>query len=259
MKPAALDASPAPASLHQRILADIEQNIVSGRWPLGHRIPSEHELSASYGCSRMTVNKVLTQLARAGMVERRRKAGSFVMREQSRSAVMEISDVRAEVGALGLPYRFEIIERKRRLNLRADASALQLGEAGPVLHVTTLHYAGPRPFCLERRLINLAAVPAAAGQDFATEPPGTWLVSHVPWTSAEHRIRAAIADAQAAATLEVPAGTACLVIERRTWVRGKPVTFVRLSYPGETHEVVARFSPSMTDAAREGAQAAARR
>lgn len=53
----------------------------------------------------MTVNKVLTQLARAGLVERRRKAGTFVMRQQSRSAVLEIHDIRMEVAALGQPYR----------------------------------------------------------------------------------------------------------------------------------------------------------
>ena len=240
------EAGTAPASLHQRILADIEQRILSGAWPPGHRIPSEHELTASYGVSRMTVNKVLTQLARGGMIQRRRKAGSFVMRSQSRSAVLEIQDIRAEVMALGLPYRHEIIERKKRRSQRADIEALGLDAPGPVLQLSTLHFAAARPFCLEQRFINLDTVPGAANESFAEEAPGAWLVHHVPWTSAEHRIRAAAADADTAALLKVKRGTACLVVERRTWIRGKPVTFVRLSYPGEGHELVARFSPSTT-------------
>ena len=234
----------APASLHQRILADIEKKILSGAWPLGHRIPSEHELAAAYGCSRMTVNKVLTQLARGGMIQRRRKAGSFVMRSPSRSAVLEIQDIRAEVTALGLPYRHELIDRKKRLSLRADIELLGLAEPGPVLQLSTLHFAGPRPFCLEQRLISLDIVPGAADEEFSEDAPGAWLVHHVPWTSAEHRIRAAAADADTAPRLKVKRGTACLVIERRTWRGGKPVTFVRLIYPGEGHELVARFSPS---------------
>ena len=53
------------ATLHQRILSDIESRIVSGDWPPGHRIPFELALAEQYDCSRMTVNKVLTQLARA--------------------------------------------------------------------------------------------------------------------------------------------------------------------------------------------------
>lgn len=60
-----------PETLHRRILADIEERILSGSWRPGDRIPSEHELAERYGCSRMTVNNALTQLARAGYVERR--------------------------------------------------------------------------------------------------------------------------------------------------------------------------------------------
>ncbi|HET7413771.1 MAG TPA: GntR family transcriptional regulator, partial [Pararhizobium sp.] len=71
MSPATTNGSP---SLHQRIMADIEEKILSGAWPPGHRIPFEHELTAEYGCSRMTVNKALTQLARAGLIARRRRA-----------------------------------------------------------------------------------------------------------------------------------------------------------------------------------------
>ncbi|MEO7954058.1 MAG: histidine utilization repressor [Polaromonas sp.] len=237
-------APTTPGSLHQRILGDIEQRIVSGEWPPGHRVPSEHELADIYHCSRMTVNKVLTQLARANMVERRRKAGSFVMRSQSRSAVLEIQDIRAEVLALGLPYRFELIDHKKRRSLRADMDALELDKAGPVIELRSLHYAGARPFCLEYRLINLSAVPQAAAENFQDKPPGAWLVSHVPWTSAEHRIRAGASDAGMASLLKVESGTPCLIIQRRTWTGASPVTYVRLAYPGEDHELVAHFSPT---------------
>lgn len=237
-------APTTPRSLHQRILGDIEQRIVSGEWPPGHRIPSEHELTDIYQCSRMTVNKVLTQLARANMVERRRKAGSFVMRSQSRAAVLEIHDIRAEVLALGLPYRYELVSLKKRRSLRADMDALELDKAGPVIELRSLHYAGALPFCLEYRLINLVAVPQAAGEAFTDGPPGAWLVSHVPWTSAEHRIRASASDVDMAALLKVACGTPCLVIQRRTWTGDSPVTYVRLAYPGEDHELVARFSPT---------------
>ena len=241
---AAPPPKPAATSLHQRILDDIEQNILSGKWPPGYRIPSELELTLDYQCSRMTVNKVLTQLARANLIERRRKAGSFVMRSQSRSAVLEIQDIRTEVMALGLAYRYVIVDSKERTSLPEDIALLTLDAPGPVIELLTLHYAGLRPFCLERRLINLTAVPSAASADFADEAPGAWLVKHVPWTSAEHRIRAGAADAQTAPALKVRRGTPCLVVDRRTWTGGKPVTFVRLTYPGDGHELVARFSPT---------------
>ena len=101
-------------SLHQKILGDLESQILSGVLPPGARIATELELATVYDCSRMTVSKVLTKLAGAGLIERRRKAGTFVRRPQSQAAVLEIHDIRAEVLALGQPYRFELIQRKGR-------------------------------------------------------------------------------------------------------------------------------------------------
>jgi GntR family histidine utilization transcriptional repressor len=231
------------ASLHQQILADIETRILSGEWPPGHRIPFEHELTARYKCSRMTVSKALTQLAGAGLIERRRKAGSFVMRPHSQSAVLEIHDVRAEVAALGLPYRFEIVSRQKRRATRADRALFGVGPSDSVLALTCRHDAAQRPFCLEERLINLSAAPEAADEPFAEISPGAWLVRRVPWTSAEHRISAAATRGETARALKIAEGLPCLVVERRTWSGEMPVTRVKLSYPGEAHELVARFTP----------------
>jgi GntR family transcriptional regulator, histidine utilization repressor len=231
------------SSLHQSILADIEDRILRGEWPPGYRIPFEHELTAQYGCSRMTVNKVLTQLARAGFIERRRKAGSFVLQPHSQSAVLEIQDIKAEVAALGQPYRYEITARRQRRRLPANQRLLEPSPAGPVLDLTCRHFAGPRPFCLEERLINLAAVPEAAAETFAEVAPGPWLLNRVPWTAAEHRIRASTAGPAGARALQIAEGAACLVIERRTWRADHPITFVRMTYPADAHELVARFAP----------------
>ena len=239
-----MDTTPA-LSLHERILTEIEQNILSGHWPPGYRIPAEVELTEQYQCSRMTVNKVLTQLARAGLIERRRKAGSFVIRPaQGGSAVLEIRDIRNEVLATGKAYRTELLHRQRRRSIRADMDALQLQRPQSVLHLISMHYADSKPFCLEDRLINLQAVPAAAQESFTEEPPGSWLYQHVPWSSAEHRIRATAADAETAALLKIRKGSPCLVIERRTWTEDQPVTQVKLIYPAEETELVARFSPA---------------
>lgn len=230
--------------MHERILGDIEGHILSGEWPPGRRIPFEHELSAQYSCSRMTVNKALTQLAKAGLIERRRKVGSFVMRPPSRSAVLEIPDIKAEVVALGLAYRFEILSRRRRRGGRADASRLDGIATGPLLDLTCRHWAGNKPFCLETRLINLSSTPEAADEAFDVMAPGPWLLARAPWTTAEHRIRARAADARQAKLLDVAEGTPCLAIERRTWSGDAAITYVELIYPGEAHELVARFSPS---------------
>jgi GntR family histidine utilization transcriptional repressor len=95
----------------------------------------------------------------------------------------------------------------------------------------------------EQRLINLAVVPDAREESFSDGPSGSWLLRRIPWTDAEHHIRAVAADRTLAGQLDIAAGAACLVVERRTWQGGAPVTHVRLAYPGDRHQLVGRFSP----------------
>ena len=239
-----MGALPPPPSLHSQILSDIERRILSGEWPPGHRIPFEHELTQHYGCSRMTVSKALTQLANAGLIERRRKAGSFVTRPHGQSAVLEIADVGAEVAALGRPYAFTILSRQKRRASRADRLRIGVEADDQVLALLCRHDAAGRPFCLEDRLISLSAVPDAGAEAFSAQAPGAWLVSRVPWTSAEHRIGAAGASAYVAGALELAEGAPLLVVERSTWLAEQPVTQVRLVYPAGAHELVARFTPA---------------
>ncbi|RAI38230.1 histidine utilization repressor [Rhodoplanes roseus] len=231
-------------SLHRRIRADLEERILSGAWSPGHRIPFEHELMTQYGCARMTVNRVLSGLVEAGLIERRRRAGSFVRRPVGQSAVLRIPDVKGEVLGRGETYRYELLSATRRKATRADHARIAVAVGAPVLALACRHFADERPHAYEDRLIALDSVPEAASADFAAELPGTWLLAHVPWHEAEHEITAAPADAKTAARLDVPAGTACLVIERRTWRSGAPITAVRLWYPGDRQKLVARFTPS---------------
>ena len=236
--------SNAAQSLHQKILGDLQDKILSGKLAPGARIATEHELAETYDCSRMTVSNVLAKLARAGLVERRRKAGTFVTRPQSQAAVLEIHDIKAEVLALGRSYRFELVSRATRRSTAADRERLGSRSGGRVVELVVRHFAGERVFCLEERLINAEAVPEAAHQDFRGISPGRWLLDSVPWTAAEHRIGASNAAKPAASALGVKPGMACLVVERRTWRAALPVTHVRLTYPGDSHQLVARFTPT---------------
>jgi len=232
------------ATLHQRIVAELEAKIVSGEWPPGSRLPTEMELCSIYGCSRMTVNKALSQLARAGLIDRRKRAGSFVLQPRSQAAVLDIHDVRTEVEALKRPYGYRLLGRAVRVADEREAAWLGSDlAASRLLILEAVHLAAGRPFCAEWRAIDLETVPAAADADFTETPPSTWLLHEVPWTVAEHTIRAVGADGPTAAVLEVAMGSPCLQMERRTWNRDRPVTLARLTYPGDVHALTARFSP----------------
>src|SRR5215468_11045934 len=111
-------------TLYKQIRHDIEHQILTGEWPPGHRIPFEHQLMARYGCSRMTVNKALSELAQADLIERRRRAGTFVRRPNFLSAVLKIPDIRAEISALGRSYGYELIRCSHRVANATDRARL---------------------------------------------------------------------------------------------------------------------------------------
>lgn len=223
-------------TLDQRIRTEIEARIQSGELRPGDRIPFEHELVTAYRCSRATVSKALGALAKAGLIERRRKAGSFVAHPQVHSAVLDVPDLAQIIATRG-----EIYAWKR--TLRREAVASDGDFPAPALLIEGVHFGGGEPFALERRLIALSTVPDAAEESFLEEAPGTWLLGHIPWTSARHRIKALEAAPPEARALGVRSRAACLELNRTTWRAREIVTHVRQLFRGDRFDLVAEFRP----------------
>lgn len=201
---------------------------MSGAWHPGDRVPAEHELMVEFDCSRMTVNRALSALADAGLIERRRRTGTVVARPKRQMAAIAIPDIEAQIVASGAPYRLEAltIERVAGDDIPTDAG---LRSAAAVLAITCRHH-GRGVFALEERWINLDVVPEAAAVDFTRVAPGRWLLDHVPWSEGDYRITA-IAAGERAAMLEVAAEAPCLSFERWTSRSGVTLTYVRQVFP----------------------------
>jgi GntR family histidine utilization transcriptional repressor len=114
---------------------------------------------------------------------------------------------------------------------------------GRWLRIEGTHHGSASPFGQEWRWIDLATVPEAEQVDFSGEAPGAWLLGHVPWSDARHRISAVAATSALARTLALTPGAPCLQLERWTWRRGAPVTYVRQIFPGDRYDLVEDFSP----------------
>jgi len=231
-------------TLDRRIRAEVEGRIRSGDWRPGDRIPTERDLMTAYGCARMTVSKAMEGLVRSGLIERRKKAGSFVARPHVQTAVLEIPDIPALIAARGESYRFQRASRLLRPLDPDDDGEAALAASAPVLAIGGLHIADGAPFALESRVINVEAVPLAREQTFDEEPPGSWLLRHVPWTQARHRIAAVNADAEAARQLGLRQGAACLQVERHTFRAEEWITFARMVFPGDRYDLTAAFGPT---------------
>jgi GntR family histidine utilization transcriptional repressor len=205
-----------------------------------------------YDCSRMTINRALATLVERGLIERRKRAGSFVLAPKFHRAVFELPDLRAHIISQGKTYDFDLLEREVRPANARDRSQLGI-EGGDVLQIKCVHYVDGKPFALEHRIINLALVPAAETADFDRDPPNSWLFAHVPWSDARHEISAVNADPAMARDLAIRDNAACLMIERWTWRAAEQHTaekntaekntYVQMIHPGQNFSIVAQFRP----------------
>lgn len=230
--------------LHEKIRADFESRILAGTLAPGDRLPTEQELMQAHGCSRMTVNKALSALQSAGLVERRKKAGSFVARPRVHSMVLDIPDLAAQIAERGQRHSYLLVGREIRAARPELGQEVALANGAALLELDGIHYADGTPLAVEHRLIAVHAVPAILEVDLAMVSPGSWLLQHVPWTEAENRISAVGATREEAAHLAIAPGAPCLCIERHTWRGGDPITYVRQVFLAIAYDMVARFGPA---------------
>jgi GntR family histidine utilization transcriptional repressor len=229
--------------LYRQIERAVRAEILSGRWPAGHRIPSEHSLMDAFSTTRATVSKALSKLTEAGMLERRRKQGTRVAQTSDSHAVIGFLDVRKDIESSGRAYGFRVLTSQELVAGSATAFWPAVAPGTKLLRLIALHEGSNKAEVIEERYINLDAAPDAVDADFETEIPSTWLLARLPCTRLRHTIRAAAATPEQATWLGVSRGSPLLVSLRQTWADDLPVTWVKLVYPGDRNEFVGEFNP----------------
>src|SRR5258707_5725514 len=63
---------------YQQILENIKNDILSGRYQPGQKLPSEAALLKRFGASRITVGRALRELQQAGLGQSRKGSGTYV-------------------------------------------------------------------------------------------------------------------------------------------------------------------------------------
>lgn len=216
----------------QEVRDEALRRIQAREWPPGAAIPNEADLAAELGCARGTVNRALRDLAEAGWLDRRRKAGTRVRAAPERRAQLAIPLIRQEVEARGARFSFAVLLRET-VPLPAREQALLGVGSGAAQHVQTLYLADGRPHAWEDRWVHLPGAPGFAGARFDALSPNEWLVQNAPFAHGTLDYAAEAAGAEVAGHLACAEGAPVMVLERATFGPQHPVTAVRLIHaPG---------------------------
>ena len=216
---------------HQAIREDIRGRIKRGEWPLGALMPGEVDFAAEYRCSRTTVNRALRALADEGIVERKRKGGTRVRPLPVPQTQLTIPIMREQVEATGRRYSHRILTREIREAPAEIRLCMRLQVRPALAWLESLHLANDRVFALERRWVNLDAVPEFADADLTELSANEWLVQTVPFSNGDVALSATIADATQAELMGLEPGAALFTLQRTTWLDEQPITTIQLYYP----------------------------
>ncbi|MDB5878793.1 MAG: transcriptional regulator, histidine utilization repressor, GntR family [Variovorax sp.] len=228
-------------ALYAQVKEHISRRIQDGTWPAGHRLPSEHELVAQFGISRMTVNRALRELVDQGRIVRVAGVGSFVAENKPQSTLLQIANIASEIRQRGHDYRCEMLAVERVAASPDVAVWLDLQAGESVFHSVCLHRENETPVQLEDRYVNPRIAGDFLAQDFSSLTPSEYLLRNVPFDQIEHLVDAVLPSVEQAARLAMPATEPCLLLTRRTWTRNTPVTWVRCLHPASRYRLGSRF------------------
>lgn len=80
--------SPRRSALSDQVIAELRNQITSGEWPVGSRIPTEAELVEQLGVARNTVREAVRALAHNGLLDIRQGSGTYVVATSELAGVM---------------------------------------------------------------------------------------------------------------------------------------------------------------------------
>jgi GntR family histidine utilization transcriptional repressor len=224
----------------------IINQISTGELKPRDRVPSENDLVGATGVSRMTANRALRELTNEGYVKRVAGVGTFVVDVMAASHVLEVKDIADEIHERGHSHSSIVLHQGQVVATEQISEALHCGTGEPVFHVVVVHHENGVPIQLEDRFASAAFAPDFLQQDFSKITPSAYLSAISPLQEAEHVVRAAMPDGQVREHLQIGDAEPCLIVIRRTWAQGVPVTFTRLYHPANKYQLAGHYAPPGT-------------
>lgn len=231
---------------YQQLKDLIIGRISSGDLRPQDRVPSENELVEAMKVSRMTANRALRELTNEGYVNRIAGRGTFVSDFRARSHVLEVHDINDEIVRRGHVHTCEVVRQSRQHARGEVAKALDVEQGADIFHLLLVHFENGTPIQIEDRHVVADFAPECLEQDFRHITPSAYLTAVSPLQEAEQVVRATLPNAAVRQRLQIADDEASLVVIRRTYSHGRPVTFTRLHHPGSRYELTGRYTPPGT-------------
>lgn len=229
--------SDLPFPLYYQMFTILRDYILSGEIPVDAQLPSEFELSHSFGVSRMTAKRAMDELATVRLVKRWRGRGTIVI-SNSLPKPKKSHPLRAPL--TGLLENLEILAEV------TDVKLLQFSRMPPPAPIRELFHTKPGVAIVHAiRVRSLRDVPFGYYTSWTSTDHPEFNEANLSTTSrlslfkrceidiarVDQSLSAVSADAVTAGHLKVKPGTALLTLERQSFdADGKLVDLLNIQY-----------------------------
>ncbi len=220
----------------------IKEGIENGTLPPETHLPTEREIAAITGLSRVTVRKAVGALVSEGLIRQRRGAGSFIAPKihKVEQSLSHLSSFTEDMARRGFSVDSKWLERGLFLPTPEEEEVLNLEPGDSVVRIARLRSADGVPMAIERASLSLEMVP----NPLEIEDSLYQYLSKRGCrpVRAVQRISATNLDSSNSELLHTETGKAGLKIERISYLPdGQVVEFTRSIYRGDAYDFVAEL------------------
>lgn len=227
----------------------------------GQRLPSDADLCAEFGVSRMTARHAMAQLADEGLVRRDPGRGTFVAEPPTHRRANFLMTFSHEMRRLGRVPSSRIVVRRVRPPTDAERVALRTAHGGEVFELKRVRLADGEPVAVETAVLDCGCVPALMAADLETGSLHEVLIAEgILPTRGTSSIGAEAATPSDASLLGIEAGEPMLVERRLIFdQRARPIERTESRYAADRYGLDVGFSVEDSGALTVTAEAGASR
>ncbi|MDR2619861.1 MAG: GntR family transcriptional regulator [Propionibacteriaceae bacterium] len=159
----------AAKPLYAQLDAILREAIFTKKYAETGMMPSETELAATYGVSRMTARAVVTQLVNEGLVRRIQGKGTFVVQPKVSAQSPAYVGIREQLEAMGYHVTTELVEFKLVSADQVQAKALGVPLGEPLFFAKRIRKADGEPISIHLSFVPKALAPTLAPYELESE------------------------------------------------------------------------------------------
>jgi GntR family transcriptional regulator len=231
--------------LYGKVEEVLASEIGRGDLKPGDRLPSEDELLARFGVSRITVRRAIQNLIQRGILEIRRGLGTFVLAPKVSQELTKLTGFVEDMDIHGRKASARVVSKSVVAANEIVARQLGISKGTRVMRIERVRLADSVPMSFDETYLPLDIGKKIARNDLRVKPIFTLLEEKYgfPLTEAEYKLEAVSASAQVAEALAVPEGSPIFRIERTSFTKGaQPIDYETLSYRGDLIRFVTRLA-----------------